>query len=144
MPKFWEADEAQGIATNLIPQYHPHLATANIAYLFQDKANKYGGKIIRGTLRKCSDLDKTLHGYDFVMTLAYDQWQLLAPLEREELVDHELYHGWFKEKKDGSIEWVLRPHDIEEFIEIMKRYHGISEDYEPIEKPENMENDDEK
>lgn len=94
------------------------------------------GRLVLGKCRKASDLDRQLHGWDFIIIVHHDllhdrktytEAQLLAVL------DHELCHcavqedaetGEPKRNEDGDIVYRVRKHDIEEFQEIVNR-HGL-------------------
>lgn len=134
--KYREAPEVKEIAKALIEKYHPHLRSSSIAYIFQDKASKVSGGAftILGTARKTSQLDRSLHGYDFIIVIAEDQWNKQNdPKKKEMLIDHELCHCWYRELKNGSTEWIIRDHDVKEFREIIRRYKLNEEGIEIIE-----------
>lgn len=63
---------------------------------------------------------------DYILTLNGDAWPKMSEKQKKALVDHELYHMARKKKKDGTVLFKLRDHDVEEFIEIAKRYGGWS------------------
>lgn len=140
--KYWESDEVQEIAAELIPKHHQHLKRANIAYMFQDKARRRDVYVVLGTARRARDIDKKLHGFDFVMCIAHDTWENLSDLERTKLVDHELCHMWYKVDKVGNIIWLCVDHDIKDFKAIIERY-GVT-DYVPTELREKVDKKKEK
>lgn len=129
--KYWESDEAQSIAADLIPKHHKHLKAADIAYMFQDKARKSGNFVVLGTARKAREIDKKLHGFDFVMCIAHDTWGNLSEDEQIKLVDHELCHMSYKLDKAGNVVYICIDHDVKDFKSIIERYGVI--DYVPTE-----------
>lgn len=58
---------------------------------------------------------------DYILTLNGSAWPKMPEKQRKALVDHELYHMSKKKTKNGT-SFKLRDHDVEEFIEIVKRY----------------------
>jgi hypothetical protein len=123
------------IMAELIPAHHAHLAEARIALAW-----RYGwvedadGHLRLGQAKKASDLDFTLHNYDFVIILNFDAWNA-ADFSMEQmraLLDHELCHCQISQDEDGEEKrdtagrpvWRIRKHDIEEFTEIVDR-HGL-------------------
>lgn len=131
-----EVRQCYAIMDRLIGQYHPHLASAEIALAWQigNKPNPDG--ILRlGQCRKASDLDRELHEYDFVILLNHEAWNAAewTVQQMEALLDHELCHaqvakdpetGEDKEDSRGRPVWRIRKHDVEEFTEIVQR-HGL-------------------
>jgi hypothetical protein len=86
---------------------------------------------------------------DFLIVLDYEYWTEATPLQREILVHHELLHasqakdlfGAPRFDRDGNPMWALRPHDLEEFNDVVRRYGVHSEDVETFLRAitENME-----
>ena len=119
--EYTKAEGAEIISKGLIEKYHTHLKSANITYLFRDKATKNAGRVILGKATKCSPMNRLLHKQDFVIIFAKDVWDVLNERQRESLVDHELCHCG-KNKFDN---WCILQHDCEEFISVIER-HGDS------------------
>jgi hypothetical protein len=108
------------LAQELIEEYHEHLLSAKIGFIFRDFAELQNGKRILGKASKISAKDKVYSELDFLIWLASDYWLVEAnEQQRRALLDHELCHCMFDEET-GT--WKLRPHDFEEFREIVKRY----------------------
>lgn len=88
------------------------------------------GRLWLGQCKKGSDLDRSLHGYDFVILLNYEAWQSLDVKQREALMFHELTHaavskdanGEAKTDEEGRVVYRIRKHDLEEFREVANRY----------------------
>jgi len=111
-------------ATKLIRDYHPDLDEANVGFLFRDKAQKSGDRVVLGKASKVQDRLKPFLDYDFIIWIAQDVWEgELSMAQREALVDHELCHCTM----DDNGKPKLKHHDIEEFNEVVER-HGIWKD----------------
>jgi hypothetical protein len=122
------------IMEELVKAHHEHLVGAKIAlaWRFGWKEDK-DGRLRLGQCRKVSDLDRDLHGYDFVILLNQEAWNAadFSEADMRALIDHELCHAEVARDKHGGIKvdeqgrtiWRVRGHDIEEFIEIRAR-HG--------------------
>ncbi|GIW81466.1 MAG: hypothetical protein KatS3mg105_3273 [Gemmatales bacterium] len=132
--KIPEDHETYAILRELVDAYHVHLAEAKIALAF-----RYGwspdqdGYLKLGQTKKGSDLDRSLHGYDFVILLNYEVWEEITDdAVKRYIVDHELCHcqvatdsnGQPRKDELGRTMYRLRKHDVEEFLETMER-HGL-------------------
>jgi hypothetical protein len=86
------------------------------------KGSKYLGKCCRATGQW-----KYLTNYDYVIEVWEKYWKLADDNQKEALLYHELLHVLPYPKKDGTISWLLRRHDLEEFFEVA-RDHGAWEE----------------
>ena len=123
------------ILDKLVGNFHSHLAEAAIALAWKRGwSENADGQVKLGQCKKGSDLDKTMHGFDFVILLN-EGWvndKATTRPQIEALIDHELCHasiavgadGEPKEYEDGKPVYRVRRHDIEEFAEIVER-HGM-------------------
>lgn len=133
------APEVKQIAEELISKYHQHLIDfdVRIEYIYIDKTPKTKGREVWGTCRKISSLNAFLANSQeysdpfFVITISEPVWEILPLKSKIALVDHELCHAWAEaqqeEDTDGSEDVVklsLNPHDLEEFVCIVRR-HGL-------------------
>lgn len=108
------------IANRLIEQHHPDLLDCRVGFLLRSEAPKRGfGMSTYGKAKKVSDEMKTILPFDFIIWLAEDVFSRLSAHQREALIDHELTHCVWNEKKQTA---KLRPHDFEEFNSIVHRY----------------------
>ena len=126
MPKVYsEAETVEQIAGNLIPMFHPHLATARISYTFVDKASNKGGRPVPGSVKKITGLMEYHLERDFIIEVAADQWGTFSETQRRALVDHLLERCYGEEDEDGGgdMKWSLREPDVSEFSTILRR-HG--------------------
>ncbi|MCW8129609.1 MAG: hypothetical protein KIS92_04415 [Planctomycetota bacterium] len=98
------------------------------------KADKDGRQIL-GQCRRVTELDRQLHGFDFVILvheIVLDNKETFGVKLLRALIDHELCHcsvsvdedGQVKKDETGKPVYRIRKHDLEEFREIVKR-HGL-------------------
>lgn len=125
------------IALDLIGSTHTRLVDVPIVYVFRSSAQISKGRIVLAKARKISGLNAFLaamasgdleqhpefgHSF-FCMEVAGDQWLLLDEAQRVALVDHELCHFDVEYNEEGLRELTIRGHDVEEFVEVVRR-HG--------------------
>lgn len=75
---------------------------------------------------------------DFIMVLDATWWLQATSVQRTALVHHELLHADHARDKDGeprftadgSPIWSIRPHDLEEFNDVVRRYGAWKSDVE--------------
>jgi hypothetical protein len=119
------------LAEELIYEHHPNLLSARIGILFRSEAPVSGGKRTLGQASTVNAKWKPLlrEEYDFIIWLAADAWLgELTDHQRRALLDHELYHCHLNNEDKAEI----RPHDIEEFAEIIQRYGFWRDDLERV------------
>lgn len=118
LPAIWPAD-AETILTahELIKKYHPMAKDAAIAYVFKPKHSEANGKIKLGSCAKQSPKNKMLHGWDYIIELAWDMWALFDNLQREALLLHELCHIF-----NDAETWKIEPHNVEAFAKEIEVY----------------------
>lgn len=115
---FKAPDHVLDIVRRLIALYHEPLQDARVGVIMRSEAPVTAGRYTLGAAEKVSTKAQVHVPYDFVIWLANDRFQMLAPLQREALIDHELMHCQWDMDKGASI----RPHDVEEFTEVLERY----------------------
>ena len=106
-------------AENLIHNFHPALKAARIAFVFRSEAQKMGERWILGQCTKVPVKFQPYLEYDFLIWLSEEDYVKMDDLQREALIDHELCHCKF-----GTNGWTVRPHDIQEFSDVIRR-HGV-------------------
>lgn len=106
-------------AENLINEFHPWLKAARICFVFRNEAQKQGDRFILGQATKVPDKMKPHFEYDFLIWISENDYTPMPELQQEALVDHQLCHCVF-----GNMGWKIRPHDIQEFSDVIAR-HGI-------------------
>lgn len=104
-------------------QCHARLDGTSIAVLFQDQATKCHGRAAIATAslppkRMAPLLDGK---YDFVICIAEPEWDELDEGQRKAVIDHELCHCALDPTSGKPF---IRPHDYEEFAEVVAR-HGM-------------------
>lgn len=127
-----EVPEPYRLMDDLIGSHHPHLAEAKIAicwrYTWTEDAD---GRLQVAQCKKGSDLDRELHGHDFVILLNHEVWNAgtFDTDQQIAVLDHQLCHAQVSVDSDG--EWKydekerpvyrIRQHDVEEFTEVVAR-----------------------
>jgi hypothetical protein len=127
------------IMEELVQEHHHHLVDAKIAIAWRyGKKADADGRLWLGQAKKGSDLDRSLHGYDFVIILNFEAWNSSSFTEdmMRALMDHELTHcavsndsnGEPKMDESGKTVYRIRKHDLEEFREVVARHGQWKED----------------
>lgn len=114
---FKPTSEIKALVKKIRHKYYDKFKKAKIVILMRTgKWDKYGTlALVSKKLRKAG-----VDG-DYVLTLNADEWEHLGSKGQKALVDHELYHMAKKKTKKGT-QFKLRHHDVEEFVDIVKRY----------------------
>jgi hypothetical protein len=128
------ADEPRKIGHELIKKHHDHLSGRRVDFLFIERKDKdgnsqaiiKGGKNHYGDARLKRGLDAYLAGDDqtdpqpfFVITITKHFWDGASDLFKRALIDHELCHCEYDSEHD---KYSLVPHDVEDFVAIVKRW----------------------
>ncbi len=123
MPRIYaNAESVETIATQLIPVFHPHLASARINYVTVDKAGMKGGRPVLGKASRVTGVHEYLLELDFLIVVAADQWNELSSEQRTALVDHLLEHCFGEEdEQTGELKWSVREPEVQEFVTILRR-----------------------
>lgn len=133
--------EPYRVLDEAVSKWHPHLKDAKIAiaWRFGWKSDT-DGRITLGQAKKGSDLDRELHGYDFVILLNHEVWNQSGFQKHQKLalIDHELCHcevskdtnGEPKVDENNRVVYRIRKHDIEEFTEVIARHGSWKADLE--------------
>lgn len=136
IPKFWEnADTVHDVVMELIPEFHPELASANIRCIYVSEASKQkNGKPVRGKSYKMSGKNQFLAGgCDFLIEVALDCWNESNNVQRKALVDHLLEQCTGEESEDtGEMKWRMRNPDVHEFSTILERHGAWTEELEGL------------
>lgn len=119
-----EANSVEAVAKNLIANYHAHLGTARIRFVFTDKGGKKGGREVGGKVKKISGVLEFLLESDFLIEVAADKWQEMNPKQQEAQIDHLLECCLGEEDEEtGEMLWSVREPEMQEFASILRR-HG--------------------
>lgn len=132
---FDDFERGEEIAMSMIPEHHPHLATAKIKYICRNTSSKKAGRPVPGSVYKMQGKFKFLTGYDMVVEVALDVWNELRPNQRHALIDHLLtrIHGE-EDEETGDFKWKLIPPVIQEFPEVAERHGQWNDDLIDMEK----------
>lgn len=148
----WVKDKLFEKTSKLYNEDHEHLHhldTPKLSFLWANGGFKKQGKFVLGQCEKvmfnCGGWKKERQEQqmidwfgdipDFLITLDAKFCSECSDVEFCALVEHELYHiahgkdafGFPAFLKDGTPKLVMRGHDVEEFVGVVKRY-GMSED----------------
>ncbi|WP_298019083.1 putative metallopeptidase [uncultured Castellaniella sp.] len=137
---------------------HTHLLDADIGFLWASSAFAKRGRTVIGQAepvmiraggwQKARQEQQLREWFgrvpDFLITLAADYCAQCSDTEFCALVEHELYHigqeqdefGAPKFTKDGMPKLVLRGHDVEEFVGVVRRYGASAQVAQMIEAAE--------
>lgn len=112
-----------GVISKVREQYYPELSDAVIVSLFQLKKNwTRGGKSINASICPIRDKERALGiDGDLLIVISKEAWDASSEENRYALIDHELAHAVRIVKKDGSIVYRIVAHDVEEFVDVVKR-----------------------
>jgi hypothetical protein len=105
---------------------HRRLDGVKIAVIQQDKAASSKGHIVMACASLVTKRFQPLLDakYQFIVCIARDVWDTSDQAKRDALIDHELCHCTMN---DGKPE--IRPHDLEEFADIIERRGFWRKDY---------------
>lgn len=121
---------SEEVARSLIKSVHTHLVDARIVYACRDKAQKKGGKPAPGYIKKLSPELKyafanKFEGDDlphFLMVVALEVWNDMAPNQRTAFVDHLLTRITVEDDETtGESKFGLRAPEVQEFAEVAER-----------------------
>jgi hypothetical protein len=135
-------DQAHEVLQELVTAHHPELEEAKIALLFNRSWKvSASGRLTLGKCKLASDLDRALSDFDVAIQLNEEFWldDETTDEQRRALLDHELCHAKLRidpETGDpllnelGRRVYAIRPHDVEEFEDIIKRHGTYKRDLE--------------
>lgn len=121
LPERWPADAAVILmAKRLMAEHRPEAVPAAVAILFKAKHGETNGKIKLGSCIKQGAVNKMLHGWDYIIELAWDMWAMFDDTQREALLLHEICHIF--QGGEEKVEWKIEPHNVEEFVKVIEVY----------------------
>lgn len=124
------APEVEEVARELINKEHTDLSSVRIDYVFIVESPVVNGKAQWGRAKKITGLNAWLASASkdvaepedfFVIEIVRPVWLQLNEKERKALVDHELTHCDVNDE-NGKTKLSIRPHDLEEFNSIVRKY----------------------
>jgi hypothetical protein len=106
---------------------HRRLDGVKIAVIQQDKAASSKGHIVMACASLVTKRFQPLLDakYQFIVCIARDVWDTSDQAKRDALIDHELCHCMTDD--DGA--HYIRPHDLEEFADVIERRGFWRKDY---------------
>ena len=93
-----------------------------IAYLGSSKKKKSNGMTVRAECTKFSNQYKWLGDYDFFITVYEKNCEGMTDEQMEILMLHELMHIGVDVDDYGEAHYFIRPHDVQDFREILERF----------------------
>jgi hypothetical protein len=109
--------EVRSLVKKIRKKYYPKFRKAKIVILMRTgKWDKYGTMATVSKKARKAGVDG-----DYVLTFNAEEWPHLSSKSKAALVDHELFHMHRKKTKKGT-QYLLKHHDVEEFVDIVKRY----------------------
>ena len=97
-------------------------SAATIVYLSSEHEKKGDGKKILGQCEKIQEKYKWAIPCDFTITLFEPNIENLTEEQIRVVIFHELLHVGIKENGDGTEDYYIKPHDIEDFRLIIDRF----------------------
>ncbi|MDO4803871.1 MAG: putative metallopeptidase [Lachnospiraceae bacterium] len=98
-------------------------ADVSIGFLESDKPKKSKGRDVLGECIRVRDIYKCFIPHDFLVVVYAPNVSGMSRDQLKILLYHELLHVGMDEK-NGEPRYVVNPHDVEEFREILER-HGL-------------------
>jgi hypothetical protein len=95
---------------------------ATIIYLGSDNPKTGKGKTIFAECEKVQEKNKWAIPCDFTITVFEPNTTDFTPEQMRILLFHELLHVGIEFTEDGQEKYSIRPHDYEDFKEIIDRY----------------------
>lgn len=95
---------------------------ATIIYLGSDNPKTGKGKTIFAECEKVQEKNKWAIPCDFTITVFEPNTTGFTPEQMRILLFHELLHVGIEFTEDGQEKYSIRPHDYEDFKEIIDRY----------------------
>lgn len=97
-------------------------SAATIIYLSSEHEKKGDGKKILGQCEKIQEKYKWSIPCDFTITLFEPNIEHLNDEQIKVVIFHELLHVGIKPNADGTEDYSIRPHDLEDFRLIIERF----------------------
>ena len=122
---YWQSDEYRQLAEQVIAE-HPDLswidkALISIDYLECDAEKKRASGPVLGECVLVKDLFRLYVPFDFLIVIYAPNVRRLSETQKKILLYHELLHVDMGEK-DGEPKYCVRPHDVEDFAAVIRRY----------------------
>ncbi|MCD6214418.1 MAG: hypothetical protein J7J46_05540 [Candidatus Desulfofervidus sp.] len=127
--KYVDAPEVEALAKKLIKKFQLSDAEeAVIKFLFyRAEKSSFFGKCSRATGKW-----SYLTGYDYVIEVWEPFWSRVSDHAKEALIYHELLHIQKQVTTKGKVKWILRKHDVEEFLDVVREYGPWSDNLQSL------------
>lgn len=116
----YQSERYEKIGQDIVKELFPHLEGVRIAWLASDKDKKSKGRMVFGECSKVPERYEWCCPYDFTITVYESNIEGFTEEQIKILLEHEIMHIGI----DGD-KYTIVPHDIEEFMEIIRKY-GIN------------------
>lgn len=97
-------------------------SNARIDFLESSEPKIVKDRTVFGECKLVKEIYQVYIPYDFLIIIYTPNVCCFTDEQKRILLYHELLHVDFKEDKNGSIDFCVRPHDIEDFITIIDKY----------------------
>lgn len=95
---------------------------ATICYLSSDYAKRSKGRAVKGECEKVADKNKWAIPCDFTITIYEPNCEGMSDELVSRVLFHELLHVGIDVDEDGCEKYSIRPHDLEDFREVLARW----------------------
>jgi len=119
MKELYESDELKEIGEKIIAKENLDFGNTRIGYVMVEP---YISKTVCGKCIRSNNELKLFSNKDYIIEISFDIWNKLEPEQQELLMLHELMHILVVQDKEGNNLYKIRPHDIEDFEKIIKKY----------------------
>lgn len=128
--------EVTNLLEKVMSEHHKILRDNNFLILFKHGGWESKGRTILGRAKVVTEDMRSTFGKDAVIYLNREAWVFLTPEQKNYLLDHELCHLDIVQDKnfdtvtapDGRPKLTTVPHDLEDFVSVIKRHGIIMED----------------
>lgn len=134
---YWTDEKLTALGKEVLDRYHEDkiVHPADFAFIFRDPPANSGDRAAYGKARKVTEAMRAA-GVDayFLIEIASVFWNAASREKRVAMLDHELCHCQVEEKTDkdglntGELVRKTKPHDVEEFHEIIRRHGAWNSD----------------
>ena len=97
-------------------------SNVRIAYLESDSTKKNGDKVVHGECERVQSKNQWAIGYDFTITLFSNNNEGMSEEQIKILILHELMHVGIERREDGTENYSIIKHDLEDFKAIIDRF----------------------
>lgn len=125
MTEYRESDFVREIAEELIeklPDFREIREAEPVIYYQESNKRSRGARIIFGDCTKATDKMRAVVKCDYVITINMPNCEGFTMNQMRLLIYHELLHIDCKRDEDGNLTRRIRPHNLEDFHEVVDRF----------------------